>query len=430
MADDVSLLSDAAVLNFGAGKDVNLTHVHDTGLLLNSSRQLQFGDSGTYIHQSADGVLDLVSDNEIEINGTTIDINGNADVSGTLESTGNFTVNSDKFAVTAGSGNTVIKGTLNAQDAVDFDSSLNVDGATTLNGNVTLGNASGDGITVTGTATFTPSADFDGGFTVAGSQTVNMGGNRVQGVATPSATTDAATKGYVDSVKQALDIKDSVKLATTANLAAAYNNGSSGVGATLTMDASGTVTIDGVVTAADDRVLIKDQSTAAQNGIYKVTTAGAVGVAGVFTRVEDADSSSEVTGGLFTFVEAGSSNADNAYVLTSVTGTATMGSDALTFTQFSGAGQVTAGNGLAKSGNTLSVNVDNTSLEIVSDTLQIKGLDNAISEGDLIFGANTGGQFTTLAIGTYDSTNSVGQVLQVGANGTVTWSNTLDGGTF
>ena len=71
-----------------------------------------------------------------------------------------------------------------------------------------------------------------------------------------------------------------------------------------------------------------------------------------------------------------------------------------------------------------------TSLEIVSDTLQIKGLDNAISEGDLIFGANTGGQFTTLAIGTYDSTNSVGQVLQVGANGTVTWSNTLDGGTF
>ena len=227
------MLSDAAVLNFGAGKDVNLTHVHDTGLLLNSSRQLQFGDSGTYIHQSADGVLDLVSDNEIEINGTTIDINGNADISGTLESTGNFTVNSDKFAVTAGSGNTVIAGTLNAQDAVDFDSSLNVDGATTLNGNVTLGNASGDGITVTGTATFTPSADFDGGFTVAGSQTVNMGGNRVQGVATPSATTDAATKGYVDSVKQALDIKDSVKLATTANLAAAYNNGSSGVGATL-----------------------------------------------------------------------------------------------------------------------------------------------------------------------------------------------------
>jgi hypothetical protein len=425
MANDVSLLSDAAVLNFGAGKDVSVTHVHDTGLLLNSTRQLQFGDSGTYIHQSADGVLDLVSDSEIEINGTTIDMNGAVDISGTLESTGNFSVNNNKFNVTAGSGNT-----LTANGDVDCDAALNVDGATTLNGNVTLGNAGSDTVTVTGTATFTPSADFDGGFTVAGSQTINMGSNRVQGVATPTATTDAATKGYVDSVKQALDIKDSVKLATTANLAAAYNNGSSGVGATLTMDASGTVTIDGVVSAVNDRVLIKDQSSGVQNGIYKVSTAGAVGVAGVFTRVEDADSSAQVTGGLFTFVESGSTNADNAYVLTSITGTATMGSDALTFTQFSGAGQVTAGTGLGKSGNTLSVNVDNTSLEIVSDTLQIKGLDNAISEGDLIFGANTGGQFTTLAIGTYDSTNSVGQVLQVGNNGTVTWSNTLDGGTF
>ncbi len=86
--DDVKLLSDAAVLNFGADSDVTLTHVADTALLLNSSRQLQFGDSGTYIHQSADGVLDLVSDTEVEINGTTIDINGNLDISGTTTQTG------------------------------------------------------------------------------------------------------------------------------------------------------------------------------------------------------------------------------------------------------------------------------------------------------------------------------------------------------
>ena len=86
--DDVKLLSDASVLNFGADSDVTLTHVADTALLLNSSRQLQFGDSGTYIHQSADGVLDLVSDTEVEINGTTIDINGNVDISGTTTQTG------------------------------------------------------------------------------------------------------------------------------------------------------------------------------------------------------------------------------------------------------------------------------------------------------------------------------------------------------
>lgn len=84
VGDDLTLKSDAAVLGFGADTDVTLTHVADTALLLNSSRQLQFGDSGTYIHQSADGVLDLVSDTEIEINATTIDINGAAELSGNL----------------------------------------------------------------------------------------------------------------------------------------------------------------------------------------------------------------------------------------------------------------------------------------------------------------------------------------------------------
>ena len=84
VGDDLTLKSDASVLGFGADTDVTLTHVADTGLLLNSSRQLQFGDSGTYIYQSADGVLDLVSDTEIEINATTIDINGAVEISGTI----------------------------------------------------------------------------------------------------------------------------------------------------------------------------------------------------------------------------------------------------------------------------------------------------------------------------------------------------------
>ena len=84
-------LADAAVINLGDDQDTTLTHVADTGILLNSTRQLQFGDSGTYIHQSADGVLDLVSDTELELNATTIDINGNADISGTLGVTGAVT---------------------------------------------------------------------------------------------------------------------------------------------------------------------------------------------------------------------------------------------------------------------------------------------------------------------------------------------------
>ena len=90
-------MADGSIIYLGADQDVTLTHVADTGILLNSTRQLQFGDSGSYIHQSADGVLDLVSDTEIEINATTIDMNGaveisgNTTVGGTLTSTGKIT---------------------------------------------------------------------------------------------------------------------------------------------------------------------------------------------------------------------------------------------------------------------------------------------------------------------------------------------------
>ena len=88
VGDDFTLKSDAAVLGFGADTDVTLTHVADTALLLNSSRQLQFGDSGTYIHQSADGQLDLIADTEIQIAATTVDINGNVEISGDLTVSG------------------------------------------------------------------------------------------------------------------------------------------------------------------------------------------------------------------------------------------------------------------------------------------------------------------------------------------------------
>jgi hypothetical protein len=255
-----------------------------------------------------------------------------------------------------------------------------------------------------------------------------MGGNRVTNIGTPTQATDATTKAYVDSVKQALDIKDSVRVATDSNLSSTYNNGTGGVGATLTADSNGAVNIDSTALSLNDRVLVKDQSDSTENGIYKVTTVGDVSNPYVLTRTDDANSSADVTGGLFCFVEEGTAG-DNGFVLTNVTGSASLGSDGLTFTQFSGAGQVTAGAGLAKSGNTLSVNVDDTTIEINSDTLRLKGL-GSLSEGDIIYGANGGSAFTSLSIGTYDAVNSVGQVLQVGANGTIAWTNTLDGGTF
>ena len=162
-------------------------------------------------------------------------------------------------------------------------------------------------------------------------------------------------KAYVDSVASGLDLKCSSHAATTANLSAAYNNGTSGVGATLTN--SGTqaaLSVDGQTMASGERVLVKDQSTAAQNGIYTVTTVGDGSTNWVLTRATDFDTSTEITSGAFTFVETGSSNADSGWVMTT-DGTVTVGTTSLSWSQFSGAGQITAGDGMTKSGNTLNV---------------------------------------------------------------------------
>lgn len=162
------------------------------------------------------------------------------------------------------------------------------------------------------------------------SSAVSMNSQKITGLADPTNAQDAATKAYVDAAQLGLDVKPSVKVATTANI-------------TL----STAQTIDGVSLSAGDRVLVKDQSTASENGLYTVSS-------GSWVRTTDADTSAEVTPGLFVFVEQGTSNADSGWVLTT-DGTITLGTTALTFVQFSGAGQVVAGTGLTKSGNTVNV---------------------------------------------------------------------------
>jgi hypothetical protein len=172
-----------------------------------------------------------------------------------------------------------------------------------------------------------------------------------------------------------LDVKNSVKLATTSELTnedaspPTYDNGTAGVGATLTFEPA-ILFIDGVGGLQNgDRILIKDQSDQATNGIY-VRTSGTV-----YTRAVDADSASELTGGTFVFVEQGTVNGDSGFVFTH-NGTPTVGTTALTVSQFSGAGQITAGAGLEKSGNTLSVadggitnsKLQNSGIIVVDDT--------------------------------------------------------------
>ncbi len=161
---------------------------------------------------------------------------------------------------------------------------------------------------------------------------VSLNSQKITSLATPTASTDAATKGYVDSTSQGLDVKDSVKVATTANI-------------TL----SGTQTIDGVAVSADERVLVKDQSTASQNGLYLCK-------ASTWERTTDLAAGANAAG-MFTFVEQGTVNAENGFVCTSDSGSAVVATNNLVYAQFSGAGQITAGNGLEKSGNTLSVDL-------------------------------------------------------------------------
>ena len=177
---------------------------------------------------------------------------------------------------------------------------------------------------------------------------VDINSNKLTNVTDPTSAQDAATKAYVDAVKTGLDVKDSVKVATTANI-------------TL----SGTQTIDGVAVSADERVLVKNQSTASENGIYDCKS-------GTWARSSDFDANSEVTSGAFVFVEQGTASADAGYVLTT-DGSITVGTTALSFTQFSGAGQITAGDGLQKSGNTLSADLKaNGGVVIESGELAVK----------------------------------------------------------
>ena len=147
---NISFSKDDRFIFFGENSEVTLRHVHNTGLLLNSTNQLQFGDSGTYIHQSADGVLDLVSDTEIEINATTIDVNGNLDVSGTIVGAGALTC---ATSITVGSAalteaeleklDGIKNGTVSASKAVVVDSNKDITGFRNISntGTITTGGA-------------------------------------------------------------------------------------------------------------------------------------------------------------------------------------------------------------------------------------------------------------------------------------------------
>ncbi len=213
-------------------------------------------------------------------------------------------------------------------------------------------------------------------------------------VPSPTNATDAATKQYVDDVAQGLHIHPSVVAATTANLTATYSNGTSGVGATLTN--SGTLaafSTDGVSPAQNDRVLVKNQTTQLQNGIYTLTTVGSGSVAWVLTRANDMDQSAEVDGGDFVFVTGGSTLDNTGWVQTEIG--VTVGTSSLIFTQFSGAGTYTAGNGLTLNANQFVINTAITADLSTAQTLTNKTLTSPTLTTPSI-GVATGTSFNSI----------------------------------
>ena len=181
------------------------------------------------------------------------------------------------------------------------------------------------------------------------SQDLNMQGFKLGNLATPTVSTDAATKQYVDDVAQGLNIHAASYAATTANLNATYSNGTSGVGATLTnAGAQAAFATDGTSPTQNARILVKDQTATSQNGIYTLTTVGSGSTNWVLTRATDFDSAVEIAGGDFTFVDNGTLNANTGWV--NVDEVTTVGTDPIVFQQFSGAGTYTASNGVLLTG--------------------------------------------------------------------------------
>ena len=189
-------------------------------------------------------------------------------------------------------------------------------------------------------------SDFDAGVQVNRLDQLASATSTVSGV-TPTADAHFATKGYVDGVAQGLDVKEAVKVATTANI-------------TL----SGTQTIDGVAVSADERVLVKNQSTATENGLYLCK-------ASTWARTDDLAAGDDASS-VFVFVDQGTTNSDNSFVCTTNKGSAVVGTNNLTFTQFSGAGNPVAGDGISKNGNIISVDSkSNGGLVIESNELAV-----------------------------------------------------------
>jgi len=330
----------------------------------------------------------------------------------------------------------------------------------TTTGAITGGSLVADNITVNGNTV--SSTDTNGNIVLDpnGSGTVDVNTSRITGVTDPSGAQDAATKAYVDAVKTGLDVKGSVRVATAAVLpnspTYAHQTGIITAGSNVAINTAG---IDGITDlASGERVLVKNQAESRQNGIFTVSAVGSGTAAWTLTRATDADTPTEFTGGTFTFCEEGSTNSDAGFVFThdgtpTLTNATLSNNTQLTVSQFSGAGQITAGTGLTKSGNTLNAIGTADKITVGADAITIAtgyvGQTSITTLGTIATGTwqatDVGVAYGGTGVSTFTSNgvlygNGSGDIQATAAgtdtyfmysnNGTPAWTNTVDGGTF
>lgn len=342
----------------------------------------------------------------------TATLSGNASTATTLQTARDFSITGKGTAAAVsfnGSGNVALN--LTALSVAPGDITL-------ANNLFIVGNSSGVG------AATAKNLIAISGFGAAAAD-VAMGGFKLTGLADPVSAQDAATKGYVDSTAQGLDPKESCHMATTGPLAATYTTGNQ----RLTGTANGSLTVDGILALIGDRVLVKNQSTASQNGIYVVTQAGDAYTPFILTRSSDFNTSAKASPGSFAFIEEGSTQADTGWVMSS-DAVITLDTSNINWVQFSGAGTYTAGRGLVQSGNQF--NFAQSTAYTIGDLpyatgASTIGLLSAVATGNALI---SGGASTAPSWGKIGLTTHVSGTLGVGNGGTGATSVTNNGVAF
>jgi hypothetical protein len=392
-------------LNVNGGLTANVT---DTGIVMTSGN-LDLGNViatgvGTFTGNVAGGNISTGGILSVTGNATAGNVDGGNLVqasffTGTLiDGTSNITItnNGNIDLVSAGNSTAVISGT-----------GLDITGTVDANGVGSFGSVVTAQVTGAGSGNLTLTAGSSDDYIEirpTGTGQVHVGGFKIESLGAPTASTAAATKQYVDDVAQGLAVQAPAIVASTGTYAAmstgtvTYDNGTAGVGATLTTTVALTA-IDGVTLTVGDRIVIKDEAGGdlPNNGIYTYTSST------VLTRATDFDTPTEMAGGDFVFVQQGTLYNDTGWVMTDPV--TTVGTSDVTFVQFSGAGSFTAGAGLTLTGTEFSVNTDNLTTDISGGNVVVK----------------TSAQFTTPNIGAATGTSLT-------ATGNVAGGNLTTGG--